>query len=170
MPRIMSRTDVRRRKGRRHSSHSISSNLSNSTVSYGPNATWEQSSVNKIRSTPDINHLFQLTRIKGQIGHVNRSKDAHDRNFSKDIEPTTRLMSTSPNTVSTTYENSIASESLNTAHSIDGQSTTKAGSFLPRMPSSNGDWGQYVDVSETTSQPRSHKSHMKQPQWKKFFH
>lgn len=170
MPRILSRTDLRPKKGSRHSTSRMSSFPSNSTASYGHNSTWDHPTVSNPLSSPNLIHLSQQARIRAQIGYETRLKDGYNRYYPKGKEQMTQFMSTSPGTVSTTCENFTASESLNTGCSVGGQSANKTGSFLPRMPSSHGDWGQYVDVSESGSPSHSSSSRLKQPNWKKFFH
>jgi len=179
MPRILSRSDLRRsdlrrsdlrrKQEKRHSSF-MSSFPSSSTTSYGANATWNESSASNATSSPNLADYSQQSRIRGQIGHGYISKDSFDRPPPKGREHMFQIVSTAPSAVATSCENSITSESLYTTSSAGGQSLSKTGSFLPRMPSSTGDWGQYVDVSGGRAASHTRTTRQKQPAWKKFFH
>ncbi len=169
MPRILSRTDILSKKKKRHSTSCIS--IHGESSSYpGHNATWSDYSSQHAHPVPlSSPNLLNFIRQSEQTILSGNNRSSRNSLTKGDIQ-THQASSPGSTIIGTSCENSIMSERSHHNTIYSNSVSSKSGSFIPKVPSSCDDWGQYVDVCHSSSPPSLLQNGRRKPEWMKYFH
>ena len=169
MPRIMSRSDLLSKKKKRHSTSCISINGESSSYS-SHNATWSDYPAHRANAEPlSSPNLLNFTRQTEQTINSGNNRSSRNSLTKGDIQ-TQQAPSPGSTYIGTSCENSIMSERSHNNTIYSSSLSSKSGSFIPRVSSVSDDWGQYVDVCESSSSNSHLQIGRRKPEWKKYFH